>query len=169
MLNFKLPRKLKRLMQHHSFNMDKVGDEYKLEIIESLAQAKEYNKQSPSKHWKEDVSKYEDLLKIYRLGKDFGLTDVETEIRWAIVREDLETFGQSYSRSYEMSKMPKLPKQDNKGHYHGSGSGGSNRVRYPSTKRSKRVWRTFYEMFPRYAEIDGWDGEKSSRYNPKKK
>jgi hypothetical protein len=41
--------------------------------------------------------------------------------------------------TYDYSPMRKLPKQDNKGQYVGSGSGGSNRVRYPSKNRSKKV------------------------------
>lgn len=69
----------------------------------------------------------------------------------------------------EYNKTPQKEGRDNKGVYVGSGGGGSNRVRYPSKKRSKRVWKMFYKMFPYYAEKDGWDGIKSSRINLKNK
>ena len=50
---------------------------------------------------------------------------------------------------------------------YGSGYSG-NVVRYPSKKRSKATWRNFYRLFPYLAEKDGWDGNKSSRYNSNK-
>jgi hypothetical protein len=53
--------------------------------------------------------------------------------------------------------------RDNKGVYVGSGGSNANKVRYPSKKRSKKVWNIFYKMFPYFAEKDGWDGEKSKR------
>lgn len=46
--------------------------------------------------------------------------------------------------------------RDNKGIYIGSGGSNRNSVRYPKKKRSKKVWDTFYRMFPRYAEKDGY-------------
>lgn len=38
-----------------------------------------------------------------------------------------------------------------------------NIIRYPKKCRSLRTWRKFYEMFPKQAEIDGWDGKTSIR------
>jgi hypothetical protein len=38
-----------------------------------------------------------------------------------------------------------------------------NKIRYPKKCRSLRTWKKFYEMFPRQAEIDGWDGKTSIR------
>jgi hypothetical protein len=70
----------------------------------------------------------------------------------------------------EYNKTPQKEGRDNKGVRVGGGYGGNrNKVRYPSKKRSKRVWKTFYKMFPYYAEKDGWDGKKSSRINFKNK
>lgn len=51
-------------------------------------------------------------------------------------------------------------------------NGGDNRyehknARYPSKKRSKKQWTNFYNLFPKLAERDGWDGEKSKRFNNK--
>lgn len=60
-------------------------------------------------------------------------------------------------------------KRDNKGVYIGTGySSNPTKVRYPSKKRSLQTWKKFYEMFPHQAELDGWDGKKSSRYDGKK-
>lgn len=38
-----------------------------------------------------------------------------------------------------------------------------NKIRYPKKARSKRTWKKFYEMFPKQAEIDGWDGKTSNK------
>ena len=74
---------------------------------------------------------------------------------------------QKRSKSRQLQKPKPLKEgRDNKGVYVGSGGSNRNKVRYPSAKRSKRVWKIFYSMFPYYAEKDGWDGHKSSRYNP---
>jgi len=51
----------------------------------------------------------------------------------------------------------------------GSGRSNKNSLRYPSKKRSKRVWTTFYKMFPKVALSDGWDGCSSSKINFKTK
>lgn len=64
----------------------------------------------------------------------------------------------------EYRKKPKRVRKDNQKSINwGSGSGNSNRIRYPSKKRSRRVWRNFYNLFPHLAERDGWDGKKSKR------
>jgi hypothetical protein len=53
--------------------------------------------------------------------------------------------------------------RDNKGVYVGGGGSNRNKVRYPSKKRSKRTWKIFYQMFPKIAEKDGWDGNTSKK------
>lgn len=63
----------------------------------------------------------------------------------------------------DFKKKPTPEGRDNKGVYVGRGGYNNNKVRYPSKKRSKRVWKIFYEMFPYYAKRDGWDGETSNR------
>lgn len=47
--------------------------------------------------------------------------------------------------------------RDNKGQFvdkWATYGGCHNKIRYPSKKRSKRVWKKFYEMFPKQAELD---------------
>lgn len=72
-----------------------------------------------------------------------------------------------YSNQYSDRKVY-IERRDNKSYYNysnGSPGGSSgNYIRYPSKKRSVRVWRNFYKLFPWVAVRDGWDGNKSSRY-----
>ena len=37
-----------------------------------------------------------------------------------------------------------------------------NSIRYPKKNRSLRTWKKFYAMFPKQAELDGWDGKTST-------
>lgn len=55
-------------------------------------------------------------------------------------------------RSYDYVK--RIVNKDNQKFVYNSGgrSGGSNRVRIPSLKRSKVTWKRFYELFPYYKE-----------------
>jgi hypothetical protein len=74
-------------------------------------------------------------------------------------RKSVTLFSGKYKR------MPNSISRDNKDSYnYGSLQGNKNKVRYPSKKRSLRVWRNFYNLFPYHAEKDGWDGKTSSRY-----
>lgn len=49
------------------------------------------------------------------------------------------------------------PHRDNKWYYNHSNKGGScgycSKVRFPSLKASKKVWRNFYNLFPYYKEL----------------
>ena len=60
-------------------------------------------------------------------------------------------------------KQDKIIHRDNKGVYIGGGGSNRTKVRYPSKKRSFKTWKKFYEMFPYYAEEDGWDGKTSNK------
>lgn len=76
-------------------------------------------------------------------------------------RQMVLMFDKSYER-YNYKSMPARHK-DNDGIYVGNGGSNRNSVRYPSKKRSKKVWAKFYNMFPWYAERDNWDGQTSDR------
>ena len=178
-----LSRRAMRLMFKHEFDMEDVGDNKRAECNQKLKEAKIDKRKGyhNAKQMAFKIRNFSEILKIYQLGKKAGFSEIQTEIRWAAAREDhkkevnklsttLDPFNKFFrAPDYSKKGMPKLPKQDNKGYYHGSGSSGSNRVRYPSKKRSKRVWKVFYDMFPGHAKADGWDGEKSSRYNSSNK
>lgn len=70
-----------------------------------------------------------------------------------------------FNKSYERSNYKSMPARhkDNDGIYVGNGGSNRNSVRYPSKKRSKKVWIKFYNMFPEYAKRDNWDGQTSDR------
>lgn len=53
--------------------------------------------------------------------------------------------------------------RDNKGVYVGGGGFNANKVRYPKKKRSLKVWKIFYSMFPAKAEKDNFDGKTSNK------
>jgi hypothetical protein len=94
-------------------------------------------------------------LTIFKNSELLGMSDEDIVLTWIKIRE------KRHSDLYKLK--PVKEGRDNKGVYVGSGGSNRNKVRYPSKKRSKRVWRTFYKMFPRLAEQDGWDGEKSNK------
>ena len=43
------------------------------------------------------------------------------------------------------------------------GYGNINKVRYPSKKRSRQVWKRFYTLFPNLAIKDNWNGKTSNK------
>lgn len=55
------------------------------------------------------------------------------------------------TNSKEKLKINNLKEtRDNKGVYIGGGGSNRNKIRKPSKKRSKRTWRIFREMFPKF-------------------
>lgn len=66
----------------------------------------------------------------------------------------------------QYSSQPVHPNRarDNKVHTTYGYSSTCSRVRFPSLKRGRSTWKRFYEMFPRIAEEDKWDGKISTRY-----
>lgn len=97
------------------------------------------------------------ILEIYKTGEKLGLT--LKDIKSMCFRLDVER----HQRNCIYSKRPQKETRDNKGVYVGSGGSNRHKVRYPKKNRSKRVWATFYKMFPYYAERDNWNGETSDR------
>ena len=61
------------------------------------------------------------------------------------------------NKEQEKNKVNNLKEtRDNKGVYVGSGGSNVYSIRYPKKNRSKKVWDTFYKMFPWRAEKDGY-------------
>lgn len=87
----------------------------------------------------------------------------ETDIVNLLVQTRIDKFD--YQDVY--SKINNLKEtRDNKGQFvdkWATYGGCHNKIRYPSKKRSKRVWKKFYEMFPKQAELDHWNGESSDK------
>lgn len=69
----------------------------------------------------------------------------------------------SIAGSINYNHMPNPTKRDNKSTYVGSGGSSSNRVRFPSKKRSRSTWKKFYNLFPEIGRLDNWDGKTSKR------
>ena len=94
-------------------------------------------------------------LTIFKNSELLGISDEDVILTWIKIRE------KRHSDVYK--QKPQKEGRDNKGVYVGNGGSNRNKVRYPSKKRSKRTWKTFYKMFPDLAIKDGWDGKKSNK------
>ena len=155
----KLSRKDARRFQHlmykhsqHFYNRD--FQKFKNDLLNMI------NNEHLPKTYKQDCLEKLEIIRIIEKYKMLG--------------EDVSKLASINSKMFsdyraEYRKKPQKEGRDNKGIYVGSGGYNRNMVRYPSKKRSKRVWKTFYNMFPSYAEVDGWDGTKSSRIDFSKK
>lgn len=64
-------------------------------------------------------------------------------------------------KSLEINNLKET--RDNKGVYVGGGGFNVNMVRYPKKKRSLKVWKIFYTMFPDKAKKDNFDGKTSNK------
>ena len=99
-----------------------------------------------------------EIDELYRLTDELGIDE-----------EMLKVICQKYyphvkAIEGQYKKKPVRVRQDNKRVInYGSGSPGHSTVRYPSKKRSRATWKRFYELFPRLAERDGWNGKESKR------
>ena len=87
---------------------------------------------------------------IFEIAYENKLTYEELDSVW------LEKRRERYKNDREYSKKPIQTLKDNGKFYIGGGGSNCNKVRRPSKKRSKRVWRNFYRLFPYEAEKDGW-------------
>lgn len=54
----------------------------------------------------------------------------------------------SIPRKVNYDHIPRTVNRDNQVTYNYGSGGGSNSIRVPSLKRSDRVWRNFYRLFP---------------------
>lgn len=57
-------------------------------------------------------------------------------------------WGLKWDGNPDYDFMPKHVTRDNKAAYNARRGGYSNAVRVPSLKRSDKVWRNFYNLFP---------------------
>lgn len=95
---------------------------------------------------------------------EMGLTKAD----FLVIVNNIRIYNRKDNFRYKYDRKVYITRRDNKLSFnYGSGYSG-NVVRYPSKKRSKATWRNFYRLFPYPAEKDGWNGDKSSRYNPNK-
>ena len=70
--------------------------------------------------------------------------------------EDIKIANRPYENAgaYDNSKVYETHRDNNGYSYNGAGgSQGTSHVRVPSIKRSVKIWKNFYKMFPEYKEI----------------
>lgn len=153
----KLNRELNYLLSTNHIPSDvlyfgKGFDVFREEKINSTREIVE-NKYYPGKFKQAHLN----FIRIFELASLLGLSDEQLIDKWnRSTRERRQGKNQ-----YKLK--PSKEGRDNKGVYVGTGGDNWNKVRYPSKKRSKRVWKIFYQMFPRLAESDGWDGQTSKK------
>jgi len=146
-------KKLRRL-KHLVYKVDKFRIQYeKKTVIEHLdSQIKLTDSVSGISFIRQNHKDYCELKQLF----------IELEMSDLEYRKICYTEREQYNSSRESLKLNNLKEtRDNKGVYVGSGNRHGWAIRYPKKARSKRVWATFYKMFPHRAEVDGWDGEKS--------
>jgi hypothetical protein len=110
-----------------------------------------------SNYSKKTLLSIHEALEIYDDGAKLGLS--EKQVQNLFFKLDSER----YKRLLIYRKTPQKETRDNKGIYVSSGNSHGNKIRYPKKNRSKKVWTTFYKMFPGCAKVDNWNGETSNR------
>ena len=104
-----------------------------------------------------------DLIKeIFDLVKDLGYDDKTLHGFW------LKTMNERNVNKFHQTP-PRETRDNKKVLNRGSGNRHGKTIRYPRQARSLATWRRFYELFPYAAEIDGWNGQTSSEYKPKRR
>jgi hypothetical protein len=144
-------RKVKNLMYIHPLTWNQPSDR---KVIFELYE-KHKNDLYKSKQWWGRIT---ELINLYKLIDELGLTEQEINEMWYNISRN------QAKQKAEYNKRPQKEGRDNKDVHVGSGnSSNNNTVRYPSKKRSIRTWKKFYNLFPYYAVLDGWDGKTSKR------
>lgn len=113
------------------------------------------------KYWIEKENAIKNSIELIEVGELLGYTldKIEYDRKY--------TYSEQLKRTNLYNESPQKEGRDNKGVYVGSGGSNKNKVRYPSKKRNKKTWKTFYEMFPRLAITDNWDGNTSDKMSKK--
>ena len=141
------------IISQYPFNFEDVTNS-KDELIKSCEEVVSGGEKKYSKRYFENCV---NTLKILNLSSQLGLSYGELRYRKHLLRYA------RISRKNVYKLKPIKEGRDNKGVYVGGGGSNRNKVRYPSKKRSKRTWKIFYQMFPKIAEKDGWDGNTSKK------
>ena len=106
------------------------------------------------------MAKYNDwtLAELKQYCQDYMLWDVKFDKDSNIVPLEtilvkLETQRERAKASRAYTYVKRITHKDNqKFVYNSTGGGDNHKVRIPSLKRSKAVWKRFYELFPYYKE-----------------
>jgi hypothetical protein len=163
MSNRELERELKYLMSQTNlpfafrFGAKSFGETFSKFKSNKISEIKDVleGKYRYSKYVKDS---YTNLKRLFEIADELGLNEEEIRLKWAEISKNRKAQVELYKRK------PTREGRDNKGVYVGSGgSYKGNTIRYPGKKRSKRTWKIFYQMFPRLAKEDGWDGNTSKK------
>jgi hypothetical protein len=144
-------RRVKNLMYKHDMCWSKPTDR---KIIFDLYEKHKDNQHKSKEFW----SRVIELVNLYKLIDSLNLTEKEIHDMWWEISQE------KHKQQNDYKNKPQKEGRDNKDVHVGSGnSSNNNTVRYPSKKRSIRTWKKFYNLFPYYAVLDGWDGKTSKR------
>lgn len=148
-------RRLNTLLYNHPFRLHLKKD-YKSNILE------QYERHKTTEEFHQDWFKKQvvEIVELYKLSDELGFDNEELEYMWFI-----KTVERNKAKAVYKLK-PQKEGRDNKDVLAtGNHDGNWSSIRYPSKKRSLSTWRKFYNLFPRVAELDGWDGKTSKRMN----
>lgn len=161
--------KLKKLKSFFYKNLKYAHDHFKL-IVPDMKRELEYHRSISI-----------GILRNHRRRETLeSIQALETALRYIeelkLNNDELKEICKEMERKWELyahphrSSQPVHPNRarDNKVHTTYGYSSTCSRVRFPSLKRGRSTWKRFYEMFPRIAEEDKWDGRTSTRYRPLK-
>ena len=137
--------------------------------IEYLVELIEFDNKSRYYHDK-NISA---IKKCYQMIKNHEMTDADINVFISTIKNPREEWRQTMREHNNGGRETR----DNKGQFvsmyvyckpvrylNGNISRcRRNIIRYPKKCRSLRTWKKFYEMFPKQAEIDGWDGKTSNK------
>ncbi len=94
-----------------------------------------------------EIAKYlrdfKKISRIHSLYDKLKTSEPERLFHWSSLRRMQSNMHSEYATGNKKRIV-----RDNKDIKNTSGGGGSNRIRYPSKKRSKRTWKNFYKLFP---------------------
>ena len=86
---------------------------------------------------------------------------MEEKPKYRLVKSYNGFWGVRWDGKPNYNFMPKQVTRDNKSSYNTkSGDGNRNAIRVPSLKRSDKVWRNFYTLFPSLKGMTTYRGSK---------
>ena len=130
---------------------------YSLEEYETRIMEMKKWSEKTQKHAKRMIKEINELMECLKLGIELGYTEEEIHD----FQNEQYIIRQRINQSQEKPILKET--RDNKDVHVGSGGSNANKIRYPSKKRSRKIWSNFYKLFPITAEKDHWDGKTSNK------